>query len=245
MFTIDIVPVVGKDTQSHLIGTHTFIRAQDYQSSGIRQAAFRVVLRQEIVFAFKTQSPIQLLTEYVQVDRYMDQIDDWTSAFHIIVLCAEVLSYCYGDDAKSANTWTQLTDRAQIWITSKPASFEPSYSMPRKMSQSQVFPQIWLLNECHGTSHFVREYNNPQCSFRPVAAHQHYLICRILLEAHNPRCPQLGPRRAEAIDSTNVCTLVTRFVFTEIFSVHYSRLCEGCMWHCLIKLSLYSGYVYS
>lgn len=31
-----------------------------------------------------------------------------------------------------------------------------------------------------------------------VAAYQHYLICQILLVAHNPRTPRLGPRRAEA-----------------------------------------------
>jgi hypothetical protein len=40
-----------------------------------------------------------------------------------------------------------------------------------------------------------------------VAAHQHYLICQLLLTAHDPRRPQLGPGRAEAVDVTNVSQL--------------------------------------
>lgn len=179
------MPLVGEDTQSHLMGTHTFLRAQESQSSRIRQAAFRVVLRQEIVVAFKTQRPVQLLPEYVQVDRSMESTDDWTLAFHIIVLCAEVLNYCYGNDPKNVRAWDELAGRAQSWMDSKPASFEPLHYVSPEISKTQVFPEIWLLNDCH------------------AAAHQHYLICQILLKAHDPRTPQLGPRRSEAVDSTS------------------------------------------
>lgn len=149
------VPLVGKDTQSHLMGTHTFMRAQEYHPSAIREAAFRVVLRQEIVVAFKTQCPVQLLPEYVQVDRSMDRSDDWILAFHIIVLCAEVLSFCYGDDPKLADAWDDLSGRVQSWMDSKPSSFEPIRFVRARMSESQVFPEIWLLNDCHGTVFFV------------------------------------------------------------------------------------------
>ncbi len=71
------------------MGTHTFVRAQEYdQLSGIRQAVFRVVLRQEIVIAFRTQRPVQLLREYTQADRSLSQTDDWVSAFsHHCPLC--------------------------------------------------------------------------------------------------------------------------------------------------------------
>ncbi|KAH8650565.1 hypothetical protein BGZ60DRAFT_473863 [Tricladium varicosporioides] len=178
------VPLVGSDTQGHLMGTHTFMRASEYQPSGIREAAFRVVLRQEIVFAFKTQTPLQLLPEYVQVDRAMDTADDWGSAFHIMVLCAEVLSYCYGEEQKLAETWDNLSERVSSWMESKSASFEPLFSVPAGVKENQVFPQIWLLNDCH------------------VAAHQHYLMCQILLVSHDPRRPQLGPKRTEAVESS-------------------------------------------
>lgn len=132
------------------MGTHTFMRAPENQPSGIREAAFRVVLRQEIVFAFKTQSPLQLLPEYVLVDRSMDKSDDWTLAFHIIVLCAEVLGYCYGDDPNPPGAWDDLAERARCWMGSKSASFEPLYCVPARTTESQVFPEIWLLNDCHG-----------------------------------------------------------------------------------------------
>lgn len=149
--TTGTVPLVGRDLESHLIGSHTFVRAQEYhQQSGIRQAAFRVVLRQEIVVAFRTQRPVELLREYVQVDQFMDQTDDWTLAFHIIVLCAEVLTYCYGDGSKTAEAWDDLARRVQTWMSSKSASFEPLHCEPGRVSETRVFPVIWLLNDCHG-----------------------------------------------------------------------------------------------
>lgn len=136
------------------MGTRTFVRAQGYhhRPSGIRQAAFRVVLRQEIVIAFRTQRPVQLLREYVQVDGSLDQADDWTLAFHIIVLCAEVLTYCYGDEPKTAAAWDDLSDRAQRWMDGKHVTFEPLlYRAQGERCGDQVFPEIWLLNDCHGT----------------------------------------------------------------------------------------------
>lgn len=146
------VPLVGQDTQSHFIGTHNFVRTQDYhQLSGIRQAALTVVLRQEIIVAFRSQQPVQLLTEYVQVDRSIKQADDWACAFHAIVLCAEVLTFCYGDEPKTRSAWDGLVSQAQSWLDSKPASFEPFYHpQPDRISGSEVFPEIWLLSDCHG-----------------------------------------------------------------------------------------------
>jgi hypothetical protein len=145
-----IVPLVGSDTQGHLRGTHTFMRASEYRPFGIREAAFRVVLRQEIVFAFKTQSSLQLLPEYVQVDRVMEKADDWTVAFHILVLCAEVLNYCYAEGQKLAGEWDNLSTRLRSWTETKPASFEPIFCVPAGKENNQVFPRIWFLNDCHG-----------------------------------------------------------------------------------------------
>jgi hypothetical protein len=148
--------VIGQNMENHLIGTHTFVRAQEYdQSSTIRQAVFRVVLRQEIVIAFKTQRPVQLLQEYIQADRSLDRSDDWTLTFHIIALCAEVLTYCYGDDPKTVQIWDKLMGRAQKWINSVPISFEPL--LYRRPCQGQVFPTIMLLNDCHGKAKHNRD----------------------------------------------------------------------------------------
>lgn len=132
------------------MGTHTFVRAQEFHHpSGIRQAVFLVVLRQEIVIAFRTQRPVQLLREYVQVDRSLETGDDWVIAFHIIVLCAEILNYCYGEDSKSPDAWMELSERVRRWMDTKPIQFEPlMYRNRGESSPDQVFPEIWLLNDC-------------------------------------------------------------------------------------------------
>ena len=146
------VPFAGQDFESHLMGTHTFVRAQKYNHpSGIRQAIFRVVLRQEIVIAFRTQRPVQLLREYIQVDRSLDRTDEWILAFHIIVLCAEILNFCYGEDPKTSEAWQELSERTRIWMDTKPVQFEPLlYSTRAESSEAQVFPEIWLLGDSQG-----------------------------------------------------------------------------------------------
>lgn len=193
------------------MGTHTFVRAQEYPqpSGGIRQAVLRVALRQEIVIAFRTQRPVQLLREYIQVDRSLDKADDWTLAFHVIVLCAEILNYCYGGDAKTPDAWNELATRAQSWMDTKPIHFEPLlYRAPGEVSEEQVFPEIWLLNDCHGMPFPPLVEVTSSCSFMDpnsaVAAHHYYLICQILLVAHDPKRPQLGPRRIETTEVINV-----------------------------------------
>ncbi|OAA57594.1 Zn(2)-C6 fungal-type DNA-binding domain protein [Niveomyces insectorum RCEF 264] len=179
--------IMGLDMENHLMGTHTFVRLQEYaQSSAIRQAVFRVVLRQEIVIAFRSQRPVQLLREYIRADRSLDQTstaDDWTRAFHSFVLCAEVLTYCYGDVPKTPQSWDDLAWRAQKWLDTLPVSYAPL--LYRDPGQDGVFPTVMLLNDCH------------------VAARQHNLLSRILLAAHDPRRPHLGPRAAEATKTTN------------------------------------------
>ena len=164
--------------ENHLMGTHTFVRLQEYaQSSPIRQAVFRVALRQEIVISFRTQRPVQLLREYVRADHSLtagSQIsvsgsgeDDWTLAFHIFVLCAEVLTFCYGEDNTDQQTldrplssstpvmtpqsWENLSWRAQHWMDTVPLSYEPLLYHPS--GPGRVFPTIMLLNDCHGRNY--------------------------------------------------------------------------------------------
>lgn len=96
------------------MGTHTFVRAWGHRpQSAIQLATFRVVLRQEIILTFRAQRPIQLLEKYIQVDQSLDQDDDWSLTFHIFVLCAEVLTLCYGDSSKSPAAWEELEGRLQ------------------------------------------------------------------------------------------------------------------------------------
>jgi len=60
----------------------------------------------------------------------------------------------------------------------KPPSFSPMFF--REASEETVFPEVWLLNG------FV------------TAGLQYYYLTKILLTAHNPRMPRLGPGQKTA-----------------------------------------------
>lgn len=213
--SIASAPIAGQDYESHLMGTHTFVKAQDYhQQSAIQQAAIRVVLRQEIVYSFRTQQPVRLLQEYIQVNESLNPDKDSSTAFHLFVLCAEALTLCYGSGQKTPEAWEELEGRVQAWMDTKPVTFEPLLKRePNESLTGNVFPEIWLLNDCS------------------VAAYSHYYICQILLVAHNPRRPQLGPRRAKAAEASNVSHLYSHISFIKTNSSHLlgHRISLGAM----------------
>jgi hypothetical protein len=78
-----------------------------------------------------------------------------------MVLCAEVLSYCYGEGPKLAEAWDDLSARVKSWIDSKPSSYEPLFCVPTCVVKGQIFPQIWLLNDCHGMLPLLFRATNP------------------------------------------------------------------------------------
>ncbi|KAE9573948.1 hypothetical protein CGMCC3_g9951 [Colletotrichum fructicola] len=179
------VPLLGQDTRSHLLGTHLFVLAQEYQTSGIRRAAFLVALRQEINVAFSTRKPTQLLTKCLGFRSVAELKNDWDWTIYIIVLCAELLNHCYCSPRdESAQSWTELSARAEDWLEKKPISFEPLQCRERNGSD-RVFPDIWFLNDCH------------------VAGHIYYLMCHILLTAYSPLYPRVGPERVKAMKLTD------------------------------------------
>ncbi|KAJ9649400.1 hypothetical protein H2199_000175 [Coniosporium tulheliwenetii] len=163
------VPVSGADTQSHLLGTHVFISAQERSTvmGGLRQAAFWVGLRQEIYMAFVNQRSILPALEHCNIDRSFDMANDCTWANRIVVHCADVLRYCFGDGEHSVNTYNQLSDYCRDWMAYKPASFSPIFY--REASEGELFPEVWLLSDA------------------VVTGLQHYHLARILLTAHNPK----------------------------------------------------------
>lgn len=149
--------IFGEDTRSHILGTHIFAVGREYRSTGILQAALRVALRQEINVAFFTRKPIQLLSAYFRVNddsSTADQGSDWSWTLRIIVLCADVLNHCYcspaGDEQEPSQPWAELAERAESWLRHKPASFEPLRCRERDPGRGRAFPEVWLLNDCHG-----------------------------------------------------------------------------------------------
>ncbi|KAK3049845.1 hypothetical protein LTS18_012682 [Coniosporium uncinatum] len=183
------VPLSGADTQSHLLGTHIFLQAQESHTmtGGLRQAAYWVALRQEIYIAFVSQRSIVPTLEHCAIERSLEPGDDCTWANRIIVHCAHVIKYCFGDASKTTSLYDGLVEYCERWMTFKPPSFDPMFLREPTNAdgdgggKDKIFPEIWLLNDA------------------VVTALQHYHLARILLSAHNPKVPRLGPSSRPAL----------------------------------------------
>ncbi|CAK4033557.1 Hypothetical predicted protein [Lecanosticta acicola] len=178
------VPISGQhpsDQHSHLLGAQAFIAAQERAAitGGLRQAAFWVGLRQEVYVAFVNQRPALPALEHCNVDRSFEAAEDHIWACRIIVQCADILRYCFGDGTASAASYAYLEHQVSQWYDSKPASFNPVFY--RAPEGDEVFPEIWYVGDDLATGI------------------QHYHLARILLSSHNPGIPKLGPGRTAAL----------------------------------------------
>ena len=181
------VPLTGQlpsDQQNHLLGAHVFITAQESATTagGLREAAFWVGLRQEIYMAFINQRSIMPVLKHCNIDRSFGIAADHVWACRIVVLCADVIRYCFGDsDHRLAGTYKVLNDLVTRWNDCKPASFTPMYIH----GAETVFPKVWFLGD------------------DVIIGWQNYHIAQILLIAHNPNLPRLGLKRASTFMATD------------------------------------------
>ena len=197
------VPLSGvspSDQQSHLLGANTFLTAQVRSTfeGGLRQAAFWVGLRQEIYVAFVNQRSIIPELGYCNIDRSLEAAPDHVWACRIVVLCADVIRYCFGDGDHATPTYNFLANAVAQWFECKPASWTPVYH--RVPGEDEVFPEIWYMGD------------------DIIVGMDHYHIARILLSAHNPKLPRLGPKRTAAIKATD-----------EEIREHVKTLCGICI----------------
>lgn len=178
------LPLSGQsptDQSSHLLGAHAFITAQERATvgGGLRQAAFWVGLRQEIYVAFVNQRSIMPALEHCNIDRSFEAAPDHVWACRMVVQCADVIRYCFGDDDHSTVTYNWLLESTVQWHDLKPSSFTPVFF--KEADDENVFPDIWFLSD------------------EITAGWQYYYIARILLCAHNPKLPRLGSSRVSAL----------------------------------------------
>ena len=197
------VPLTGlspADQQSHLLGANTFLTAQVRSTfdGGLRQAAFWVGLRQEIYVAFVNQRSIIPELSYATIDRSLDAAPDHIWACRMVILCADVMRYCFGEEDQPASTYNWLASSVARWSECKPASWTPVYY--RVPGEDEVFPEIWYVGD------------------DIIVGMDHYHIARILLCAHNPKMPRLGPNRTAAIQAAD-----------EEIREHVKTLCGICL----------------
>jgi len=171
--------------ESHLFGAHAFITAQERatMAGGLRQAAFLVGLRQEIYVAFVNQRSIIPALEHCNIDRSFEAASDDVWACRMVVLAADIIRYCFGDHDHPQPTYSFLADCTARWFASKPASYTPVYE--QAAGEENVFPEMCYVAD------------------DVVVGTQHYYLAKILLIAHNPKIPRLGPLRSAALKAAD------------------------------------------
>ncbi|KAK6067553.1 arca-like protein [Seiridium cupressi] len=135
-------------------------------------------LRIRLYFAVINQEPDYVILDIDPADFGLDQgNDDHHWALRITLHLHNVVNYCFGDE-NDATTYQELVAYAQDWVTSKPPSFDPIFIEDRKSGDG--FPDIFVLSESI------------------ALGWQLYHLSRILLVAHDPNRPRLGPGGALA-----------------------------------------------
>jgi len=179
------IPLTGQahdDQTSHLFGSHTFIAAQERAtvSGGLRKAAFWTGLRQEIYVAFVNQRSIIPALEHCNIDRSLEAATDDVWACRMVVLCADIIRFCFGEGDQSNALYGYLCESVEQWHRCKPGSFTPIYFREADLQNGMAFPELWFVGD------------------EILTGLHHYHLSRILLSAYNPNIPRLGPRRAAA-----------------------------------------------
>jgi hypothetical protein len=181
-------PISTQSPETHLLGTRVFLEAQKTfcNFTGLRLASFWVALRQEIYMAFIHARP-------VHSDFDLDTFD-WINspdvtgcnvANRVIICCAACLQYCYGSRERTVAAWEELQEYLQQWWDERPWYYLPIYDS--RVDEAEQ-PPTALPDEQY-------------CNSAVVTGVQHYHLAKMLLAAHSPKMPRLGPGRRKAFNS--------------------------------------------
>jgi hypothetical protein len=134
-------------------------------------------LRQEIFWAVLNQEPLTLNLSRSRLEHLTRTRDDRARANKMLVELMDTVQYCFGAD-KNTSTYDRLLESSSTWMVTNPSSFTPV--MIRRRQPGEVFPEIWLLNDC------------------VAAGLQYFHLARIFLVVYDPRVPQLCRARKQA-----------------------------------------------
>ena len=176
-----------------------------WRADGLCQASFWVAFRQEIYSAFLKQRPFNHDLSRCEAFRSFSPAEDAVWADRLIIFCADVLEFCYGNSNPSSSSrlnpnlsskenWLALKQHEKMWPEVLPASFEPIYYRDPDRSKGEVFPEICYLADCH------------------VTGVQHVDLAKILLAVYDPTRPKLGPGHVASIKalSQELRTIILR-----------------------------------
>ncbi|OAP55899.1 hypothetical protein AYL99_10051 [Fonsecaea erecta] len=194
------VPVVTSPAQN--LGSSIDGQSR-WRADGLCQASFWVAFRQEIYSAFLKQRPFNHDLSRCEAFRSFSPAEDAVWADRLIIFCADVLEFCYGNSNSSTrldtnlsttDNWLSLKQYEEMWPEVLPASFEPLYYRDPDRSKGEVFPEVCYLADCH------------------VTGVQHVELAKILLAVYDPTRPKLGPGHVASMKalSQELRTIVLR-----------------------------------
>ncbi|KAF4964572.1 hypothetical protein FSARC_7531 [Fusarium sarcochroum] len=176
-------PIHGKDDASHLLGGYASVAEsfkQDLPWAGFRQAALWIHLRQDIFNAAINQTVPRTDVDRLGIDRSTSPADETIWAKRVVCLEAEVVSYCFGNEASSAQKHSVINSKLEDWDRYKPETFIPVFYQDRAPSQGRMFPVVSLLIDA--------------CVFGLT----HYYFCMLMMLVHDPRTPKVGAQYLES-----------------------------------------------
>src|ERR1700753_3226527 len=111
-----------------------------WRANGLCHASFWIAFRQEIYASFLKQRSINLDLSRCEAFRDFSPAEDTVWADRLIIFCADVLEFCYGNtktdpsrqescysstsSTSTKDRWISLKQRDRMWTDVLPASFE-------------------------------------------------------------------------------------------------------------------------
>ena len=200
-----LAPLTGSDNETYLNVVKAVINTQEDGSFGslesmqgpprdndpfaspapsLRHSASLIALRQEIWSVLLYRRPFRLPLCPDNDYGNLGQADDFVWTNRILIWCADVLRFCFGEDSGISSLrdvdinrnqrWESLVAFEQSWKMLQPSCFEPIYYQEQEHAKGRYFPDIWLTNDCQ------------------VLGLQHIELARILLAVYNPKLQRLG-----------------------------------------------------
>ncbi len=147
-----VVPLLGNDYESHLLGIQVFMNTYGptVVASDLRKASFWVGLRQEVTMALSSQRPIKISLRHSFIDQSLTDASDDMWANRIIVHCADVVQFCFGDDNQKTDDYRRLLKYDDDWLHSRPPSFLPVAFSAADSGIGEAFPRIMYLSHSVG-----------------------------------------------------------------------------------------------
>ena len=160
-----------------------------------------MALRLEIISAFLKQRPVGLPLDIFATQRSFDPADDTVWTHRLILHCADVLEFCFGNGdatviAREAR-WAVLKGFERLWEYHKPQSFVSIKEEEPDRNNGQTFSLIWYLSDCQ------------------VLGVQYLDLARILLTVYDPDIPRLG---LSSIAAANRASEKVRIIVSRILS---------------------------